>query len=290
MSIRRSFMFNLGSVPPYEPEVMAMMDFEGVLNDDTLYFVGTPQENTGAYYWELWESFVVSTKTLFGLPLKVWSLDQFFPVFLPRFSDNAVSAGYNLSSGLVDCTYFGGWTHEPSGSTPNGVNAYAEIDYDYTIPTNFRQNSTTFSFRSLTNIAETRVDLGVLTGGYANILLYTRSASDLLISRLNTAGGNNSMANTNSKGLITLRRNASANYKADRDGTTLGTITENSANTFTTTYKIFLASFNNTGTVGGQYSTKKRTIDYCGAGIADADLASWDNIVDTLETGMNRIT
>ena len=120
-------------------------------------------------------------------------------------------------------TFNGGWTHASTGSTPNGVNAFADT---YLSPsTSLSQNSCGLSYYSRTNRS---LDYGVAMGVYnaANyqFLVYARYIGNNMQNRIATTvySGDVYSGITDSRGFFTSSRNTSAYSKLFRNGTSLG--------------------------------------------------------------------
>lgn len=270
-----------------EPEVTAFLTAISVPNDGTIYYSGTAYEITGAELWTALDTCTKDMKTAIGLSLGTNNLSTKFKYIYPRIGGTATAHRYNLVTGTADGTYNGGWTHDGSGALPNGSTGYFDTGIQYTIA-NLVPADSSYGFISKTNNSGTYVDLGVLTGGFGNIVQYGRNASNLMSTRCNTSGGNNTQSTSTSLGLLSMSRNNSSTYTTYIDGVAVGTITDASASYGGTSYDIYECTFNNTGAVGGQYSPRKRTWSFAGSAMTSTQMGNFYTALATFETTLNR--
>lgn len=129
IAINRGQRRQLAAGPTIQPETLTYLNAIGILNNATIYFTGTPQQITGAAIWNAVDSFVVSCKTIFSLTLGANNLSTKFPFIYPMIGGTAVTNKYNLcdaqdTNAAFRLVFNGGWVFSPTGSLPNGVNAY----------------------------------------------------------------------------------------------------------------------------------------------------------------------
>lgn len=272
---------------PYEPETTAYMNNADVNipDDGTVYFTGTAYQITGAELWTALDAFLVSVKTSLGLTLKQNNLSTHFKFIYPRIGGTATAHRINV----VDPTTFigtfsGGWTHDGSGALPNGTNGYMATGCTYGTA-NFTASNQSFGFCSKTNDNGLYADFGVIIGGQANVILYSRNSGNF-VSRLDDQT-NNSTSNADSLGFFTINRLASGSYKQYKDGSSIATITQARAALAPVPLEIIEAAVSNGGTPI-QYSPRKRTLFYGGLGMTDTQVSELYTAWNTLETALNR--
>ena len=154
---------------------------------------------------------------------------------------------------------------------------------------NFTSANQSFGICLKTNSLGLYADVGSITGGYSNILMYPRRDAGNFGTRCDDQTVQNT-ANTNSIGLFAVNRVSSTQYKQYIDGAVFGTITSNStilATPAQNAEEIFLAALNNGGSAV-QYSNRKQTLAYAGLGMTDTQVGDLYIAWNTLETALNR--
>lgn len=282
---------NGGSSLNHEPETTAYLRNPDVniADDGTVYFPSTPYEITGAEIWVALDACVVSWKTSLGLTLKRNNLSTKFKYIYPRIGGTATAHRINLvDTSTFIGTFSGGWTHDGSGALPNGTNGYMNTTCTYGTA-NFTSANQSFGICLKTNSLGLFADVGSITGGYSNVILYTRRDAGNFGTRCDDQTVQNT-ANTNSIGLFAVNRVSSTQYKQYVDGAVFGTITANStilATPAQNAEEIFLAALNNGGSAV-QYSDRKQTLAYAGLGMTDTQVSELYTAWNTLETTLNR--
>ncbi len=277
-------------VPPivitYEPETTAYLDAIAVPNDSTIYYPGTAYEIEGSAIWTALDLCVVEIKNTFALTLGIDNLNTKFKYIYPRIGGTSIAHSYNLVNALSNGTYLGGWVHNGSGALPNGTNGYFDTGIQYTA-SNFLPADSAYGFISKTDTAGLFCDVGVLSSGTPILLKYAKNASNLNSTRCNTITGNNTVAITTSLGLIAISRNNALTYSTYQNGLSLATFTDAAAITAGTN-NIFECTFNSFGSPGGQYSPRKRTWSFAGAGINSTQMADFYTALNNFEIALNR--
>ena len=274
-----------------EPETTAYMTNADVNipNDDTVYFNGTDYQITGAGLWAALDNFVIAVKNSLGLALQSLTLQDHFKYIYPRIGGTATAHRINLvDTSTFIGTFSGGWTHDGSGALPNGTNGYMNTGCTYGTA-NFTSANQSFGICLKTNSLGLYADVGSITGGYSNILMYPRRDAGNFGTRCDDQTVNNTV-NTNSIGLFAVNRVLSTEYDQFVDGSLFGTITSNStilATPAQNAEEIFLAALNNGGSAT-QYSNRKQTLAYAGLGMTDTQVSELYTAWNTLETTLNR--
>jgi hypothetical protein len=267
-----------------EPEIYRYFNGIGIPYDATIIFPSTPQEITGEELWIGLDTAVKDIKTALGLPLGGNNLQTKFKYIYPSIGDTSSQMRYNLVTGTPDGTFFGGWSFDPSGITPNGTNAYFQSTYKYDLAT-FNRNDQSFAFLSKTNSDVFYTDFGAAGFGFGNLTVRARYSGIINTECAIMGGITNSISD--SLGLIGVNRTNSANYKVIKNGTVVATHTAASVDLPGTGGFIVNGANNNNNTII-QYSPRKRTWFYGGAGMTDLQIADIYASIATFETLLNR--
>lgn len=269
----------------YEPETTRYLNAIGVPNNGTVYFGSTAYEITGAEVWTAVDELVIQIKLVYLLTLGVDNLYTISRFIFLRFGGDATMNRYNLVTGTADGTYVGGWTHDGSGSLPNGTTGYMTTVFGYD-GNSFEQNTQSFTISIKTDTSGVKADFGVIDGGFANVLQYTRNGSNFttrLVDQINNTG-----TNTNSTGRYFISRNSSSQYKQYKNGTSFNTVTQTSDSFTNSTPKILIEGAVNNGGTAIQFSDRKRTYFAHFDGADDTQVASLDSAFDNFDTTLGR--
>ena len=269
-----------------EPEVSTYLGAISVPNDGTIYYSGTAYEITGAEIWTALDTCVKGIKTAISLSLGTNNLSTKFKYIYPRIGGTSTAHRYNLVTGTADGTYNGGFTHDGSGTIGNGSTGYFDTGFGYT-STNFSQNSQSFGVWIKTALTENNTDIGLFSGGFADMIIQGRRGAGVLLSRLGGNSGNVSNANTTSLGFKVISRESSSQYKVYEDGSLLATNTDGSSGFNATSYNICEFALN-TQNVISLYSNHKHTWHYGGLGFSATEVGNIYTALNTFETTLNR--
>ena len=179
----------------------------------------------------------------------------------------------------------GGWTHSSTGSTPNGVNAFANTFYKPFA--NGLKDSAHISYYSRTNVsAGGAIDMGSLTAapGYYHHM-HIRQPGDLMYGLLNTESAA-ALSNSITQGLFIASRITSTTTSLYRNITNLGTVNLTSTATYPN-LNIYIGAGNNVN-VASQFSTKETAFNSIGDGLTDTEAANYYTAVQTFQTTLNR--
>lgn len=265
----------------YEPETIAYFNAAGIAADSTVYFASTAYEITGLELWAALDAFVVSAKTALGLTLKANNLSTRFIFLYPRIGGTAARHAINLVD-AVSGTFNGGWTHDGSGALPNGTNGYFQTGH---IANELSINDQSYGFDSKTDTNGLYSDFGAFDGTNGEVNMYGRTGGNIN-TRLGAVGINSALATTDSLGLLSMKRDNSANYKVYQEGAVVGTnVTASTA--VMNTREVTEGALNNNGSII-QYSPRKRTLFFAGDSMSDTEMANFTTAWRTLETTLNR--
>lgn len=242
----------------YIPEVPAFMARAGIPNDATLFNASTPQEITGEGLWSACDTLIAAWKSAFGLTLNVINLITRMPKLYLRIGGTSAFHRLNFTQTKFDGTFNGGWTHNGTGSLPNGTNAFFDcVDFLFNSPAQFDMQSVALLIDSKTNRLPTGAEIDAYgqDGARPDFFLYARDPSGNMVSRLDSDGTNKSDAITRSDGLLMLNRLGSTQYKAYREGVLLGTHATANPGTQPINLPMLFS-----GLTGSQYSFRKTTL------------------------------
>jgi hypothetical protein len=240
----------------FQPEIYPYMEAIGMANNHTIYHGGTIHEKTAVQIWNRTDLLLERWKTGFGLPLDINNLKTRVKMALICVGGTASSHKYNLADvSTYETTYYGGWTHDGSGTEPNGTNAYMTSTESLFSHFQYGMDSATFGFDSKTNVDGFHLDMYAADGARPNILLYGRY-SGMSYSQLDNSGSNSSDSIPNSQGLYILNR-ANANlYELHKENILIGSHAK-SCGTESSSAPLFGA-----GLAGSQFSPRKRTLTF----------------------------
>jgi hypothetical protein len=193
---------------------------------------------------------------------------------------------YNLvnpvdSDAAFRLVFNGGWTHSSTGATPNGVNGYADTNFNPLTNLNVNSNHQSVYLRT-ENTYQNVVDIGqtdnnwlsAVYWGVAGRTYIYNPTNAILITSTTTTGSNNLSINT--------RRN-STDFAFFNNNTKHGTNTSLNVSSFTSG-NVTLAS------AGGTlyFSPRQNSFTSIGDGLTDTEAANLYTIVQNFQTSLNR--
>lgn len=190
--------------------------------------------------------------------------------------------------------FSGGWTHSSTGALPNGTNGYADTFLNCL--SNLSQNSTHFSFYSLTNsaagVGTGKIDIGCQTLTTASMFMgishYNNFEASFYQSNLNNIKDTNP---TDTRGYMVATVQSSTSFKAfwkqaggsfGQKGSTINTISGSLPNN-----NIYLAVNGSTSTKY-EYSNRACAFASIGDGLTDTEAANLYTAVQAYQTSLNR--
>jgi hypothetical protein len=262
----------------YQPETLSYLNALPIVNNSTLYFIGTPQEITGAAIWNAVDSFVVTLKTNFSLTLGINNLNTKCPAIYPFIGGTAITNKYNLcdaqdTNAAYRIIWSGGVTHSSTGVAFNGTNGYGNTFINQNVKFGVNYYGFSYAINSYTT--------GVLMGSRDG------SAADFDYSEINGVSLNDSFKTITggvSTAITSLYRIISTQIKYIRNGSTQ-TLTSN-----------YGASPNNAVYIGA-YDSLGTPILYSNANLktytiisqpTDANITALQTAISTLNTNLLR--
>lgn len=210
----------------------------------------------------------------------------------PFVGGTAVTHKFNLknpqdTNAAFRLVFSGGWAHSANGALPNGTNGYADT---FITPSNhITQNSAHLSFYSRTNQLGSGMNIGQIQTspnlrGFHMGISYGGNANQMR-TRLNSANASASYTPTDTRGLFSISRTTSSEYKGYRNNSTVFTFSETS-NT-PGNIKIILGAINTTTGVQ-DYSVHECAFASIGNGLTDTEAANLYTAVQAFQTTLNR--
>lgn len=267
----------------WDADALAYLAACGIPNDSTIYYLGTPQQRTGAQISTYLNDMVLSLKAA-----NLWSK---FSALYPFLGGTATTHKFNLinpanTDAAFRLSFAGGITHSATGALPNGLNAFADT---HLIPSNvLTLNSTHVSFYSRTNSNTGVDDFGVIQNLSNGMRMITREGD-----------GNNhyvdmysiyqriSSTVADSRGLFLATRQSSTILKSIRNDNLIASNLGINAGALPQVYSLTFFALNNGGAVVN-WSNREFAFASVGLGISDADSTNLYSIVQAFQTSLGR--
>jgi hypothetical protein len=207
----------------------------------------------------------------------------------PFVGGTAFTHKFNLlnpldSDAAFRLTFFGGWTHNSNGVTPNGINAYANTHFTESV-NSAGLNDKHISIYSRINLLGQWTDMAAYNGTNAATDISPRffiSGERCLVRNSNVSGSN--YLNNNSHGLFINNRIDSGNVRM-RQNATLNVIASPSVALVNVPYYIGANNLNGTA---GSFSVRNLAFADIGDGFTDAESLIYYNAVQALQTTLSR--
>ena len=204
----------------------------------------------------------------------------------PFVGGNSTKHAFNfMDTANFQLTYFGGITHNANGFNPNGSTGYAKTGI---IPSaNMNGVTNSFGFYSRTSIAQFSVDIGSTQVHHTGSVVFTKDTDNLTYySNNDIYGSSGNLSDT--LGLISFTRNSSTVKKVFRRGVV--NFTKNPATQeIVSTFEFFISADNNAGYPARCFSTRNLSFVYFAtASFTDAEMLTFSNLVQELQTALNR--
>jgi hypothetical protein len=207
----------------------------------------------------------------------------------PFVGGTAFTHKFNLlnpldSDAAFRLTFFGGWTHNSNGVTPNGINAYANTHFTESV-NSAGLNDKHISIYSRINLLGQWTDMAAYNGTNAATDISPRffsSGERCLVRNSNVSGSN--YLNNNSHGLFINNRIDSGNVRI-RQNATLVPIASPSVALVNVPYYIGANNLNGTA---GSFSIRNLAFADIGNGFTDAESLIYYNAVQALQTTLSR--
>ena len=211
--------------------------------------------------------------------LKGYNIWTKFKAIYPIVGGSASSHAVNLKTpGTFNLSFQVGWTHSATGMVPLGA-TFANTNFNDNILT---LDSAHISIYSRTNINGLYSDIGAIGATNRETNMFARY-TDLTYARVQ-ALTNNTVANTDSRGLFISNRISSTIVKSIKN-TTINNISSTSIGN--TNFNIYLGALNSSGTATFN-SVRELAFASIGDGLTDTDAANFYTAVQAYQTTLSR--
>jgi len=164
-----------------------------------------------------------------------------------------------------------------SGYVGNGSSSYVNLNVAPNSCVQFTQNNASYGAYSRTNTNQNSIDFGSMTSGNCTVY-YPRYSTNLFYGYLNNTGSASGNSNTNSSGLMSIKRVNSSGITVYRNGVSLGT--ESQTSVAPNSYNLFVLAGNLTGSPTS-YSSRQISIAFIGGAV---DQAALFDVIQTFAT------
>jgi len=222
------------------------------------------------------------------IDLKLYSVWSKMKAIYPFVGGTASTHKWNLkdpqdTDGAYRLTFYGGWTHNSNGVTPNGSNAYADtfLNPNTVFSSNYASHGA--YFRETFDAGQTNV-FGVTNGtqrfdfGYDNGVLTV----------FNSIGSNNSDASSDSsnRGFVVATRQGASVVKLFRNN--VSKISGTQSFVSYPAFNYFIGARNANGTAALFSNSKSIAFLFIGDSLTDTDATNYNTAVQAFQTTLGR--
>lgn len=222
------------------------------------------------------------------IDLKLYSVWSKMKAIYPFVGGTASTHKWNLkdpqdTDGAYRLTFYGGWTHNSNGVTPNGGNAYADtfLNPNTVFSSNYASHGA--YFRETFDAGQTNV-FGVTNGtqrfdfGYDNGVLTV----------FNSIGSNNSDASSDSsnRGFVVATRQGASVVKLFRNN--VSKISGTQSFVSYPAFNYFIGARNANGTAALFSNSKSIAFVFIGDSLTDTDATNYNTAVNAFQTTLGR--
>lgn len=270
--------------PGFDVDTIAFMNATGIPKDDTIYFIGTPQEITGHALWTYVNSNVLELKGLGTInpSIDFWSK---FTALYPLIGGTDVTSKFNLKDprdldAAFRLSFFGGMMFNEFGAYGGGINSYAKT---FLTPSVSLSLNNTSIFRYTTNkilVNSFGYNIGCESAGF---YLYNRDNEGAAID--NAVNGNSgSVSALSNETWVMLSRKTNLSFKRYA---TSGDLSVASASINLPAFPLAIWGTNSQGTY---LSLGNGVFGYVGIGegLSDAEETVFRAIIADFESNLNR--
>jgi len=224
--------------------------------------------------------------------LKAYSIWTKMKAIYPFVGGTADTHKWNLkdardTDSAFRLSFSGGWTHASTGAKPNGTTGYANTFI--TPSTHSSQNSSHLSFYSRTNSTGDGMNIGQIQTvpglrGFHMAISFGLNSNQMR-TRLNSENASTSYTPTDTRGLFSISRINSSEYKGFRNASNVFTFTE--ASNTPGNIQMIIGAINTTDGVSN-YSTHECAFATIGDGLTDTEVSDLYTAVNTFQTTLSR--
>lgn len=224
--------------------------------------------------------------------LKAYSIWTKMKAIYPFVGGTADTHKWNLkdardTDSAFRLSFSGGWTHASTGAKPNGTTGYANTFI--TPSTHSSQNSSHLSFYSRTNSTGDGMNIGQIQTvpglrGFHMAISFGLNSNQMR-TRLNSENASTSYTPTDTRGLFSISRINSSEYKGFRNASNVFTFTE--ASNTPGNIQMIIGAINTTDGVSN-YSTHECAFATIGDGLTDTEVSDLYTAVNAFQTTLSR--
>ena len=242
------------------------------------YGVATPLTDAWIVATSESDGTIISALRTFEEGLITNSFVSRLPVIYPLVGGNSTKHALNfMNTATYPLTFTGGLTHSATGVLPNGTTGYADTGYKMSDFPNVNKYSIGYYSRTNTNT-------GVDMGSYDASILDIESRYSGSFYGGNGGGGYILVANADGRGFYVNCRTTSSRVDLYKDGVSVG----NSGGTPTvSTINMYLFARNDFG-VTSYFGSKECAFSFIGYDFTQAEMTTFYNLVQTLQTSLSR--
>lgn len=217
-----------------------------------------------------------------------------FKAIYPLIGSTATSQKFNLknpadTNAAYRLLWSGGWVHSSNGAQANANNSYA---FTYLIPnTNLTLRNTHISIYIRNNTAAGNLaDMGCGNATTANPSMFLVSkygSTNIVSDSYNNTSNRISVTNSDSRGFYISSRTSINSHKVYKNGTTVGTDTNNEANALMPNVALTFGGYNFGGSVV-QVTDKQFAFVSIGDGLTDLESQVFNQIVEGYQFALGR--
>lgn len=212
----------------------------------------------------------------------------------PLVNSTATAQKFNLknpadTNAAYRLLWSGGWVHSSNGAQTNANNSYA---FTYLIPnTNLTLRNTHISIYIRNNTAAGNLaDMGCGNATTANPSMFLASkygSTNALSDAYNNTSNRISVTNNDSRGFYISSRTSINSHKLYKNGSSIGTDTNNEANALMPNVALTFGGYNFGGSVV-QITDKQFAFVSIGDGLTDTEAANFYTAVQNFQTTLGR--
>lgn len=273
--------YSYNSGPVWEQETIDFMASLGIADDATAYYPSTIYERTGNQFFQYVNTLVLVAKSI--------GLSKFKTVW-PRLGGTAARHGINLinpanTNAAHRSEFFGGWTHGPTGSLPNGTNSHINC---HIRPVDWTYNSFTNGFYIRQAPSASQMMAGVYDATTpANNAYYFTPVWNATVALLRYSGLELTAPRITGAGLHTFTQNATV-MKAHYNGSLARTVANVPAVLFqSTTLDLYSSAWRFSGSVLNR-SNKENAFEFISDELTDGENAIWYAAIQAFNTSLGR--
>lgn len=228
---------------------------------------------------------ILNALNTFDLGLISNGLDSKIKVLNPFVGGTSTTNSYNfMNTSQYQLTWYGGWSYNSTGVTPNGTTGYADTGFKPITHGSLTANNNHIGIYSRTSTASNYYNAGSETSPAQNALnIWVRRTDNTSGYDSGTYTANrNVFSNIDGKGYYLGKVNSDLTSKFYKNGVLKNTISI--TNMSLTDVNIYLGSTNPVNL----YTNQEISLFHCGTGLTDTDATNLNTLVQSFITALGR--